>query len=238
MAAIKLKVKQTLVGSISLYKQCFPRLLRVVLPLLIVSQAVDRLSYEFDGVIGYGLAFVSLLFGTLAGIKALQTFFRSEPVPPLNLPAISARLFFFFLVVTVYVEAISFAFGLLFLVPGILLFGSAILAPVLVLENNAGPFEAIGTSVEHAKGNILRISAVLLAIWLPYVLVLISWSVVFIVGGESIATEVLDFALSLVLAMVGLLIPSAAVVLYRALSPGFVTKSGDEAQPPSAPAEA
>ena len=107
---------------------------------------------------------------TLVDIKALQLFLSRAGHQTSSLRPVSKSAFFFFLFVTSFINiAVSLATFFL-IVPALLVYSSAVLAPVFILEKTHGPFEAISESVDETKGNVWRISIILLSIWAPFLI--------------------------------------------------------------------
>lgn len=152
--------------GLRLYGECFYPLLRLVVPLLVLAEAAHLLTGYLKGPNYIAMLIVAWCVSTFAGIRALQIFLSRAQGETRFTQAISKSTFFFFLFVTLYVGVASSVAGVFLLIPALLIYSSAILAPVLVLEQNLRPFEAIGESVEQTKGYVWRISIAVLVIWI------------------------------------------------------------------------
>lgn len=112
-----------------------------------------------------GLLVVAWVIGAWAAVVALRLFLGDAgPETPLLKP-VTVWPFILFLFFQRYVSLASMLGAVFFIVPALLIYASAVIAPVLILRGSHGPFEAIGDSVDATRGNVWRITAMLLVVW-------------------------------------------------------------------------
>lgn len=200
-----------------LYRKCLFTLLKLVLPLLALAEAANFIAGEINSVRAIGLGIVAWGISTFANIKALKLFLKQagyQIAAPTSLPA-----FFFFLFVTSYIGLASSVAAFAFIIPALVIYASAVLTPALIVDRGRGPFEGIAESVEQTRGNVWRISGVLLSIWVPLLILNAILGAMNSAAGP--ASQVIGFLLSTGAAFLGLLNYAATAVVYVELQPNL-----------------
>ncbi len=212
MTQIKLGSRETLKSALRLYGECFYLLPRLVVPLLVLAEAAHLLTGYLKGPSYIAMLIVAWCVSTFANIKALQVLLSRAGGEISSPKAISKSVFFFFLFVTFYVGIASSLAGVFLLIPAVLIYSSAILAPVLVLERTRGPFEAIGESVDQTKGHVWRISIAVLVIWIFLLSLDITRGL--LVDSTDLITQALYFLFGVGVALLNLLIYALTAIVY------------------------
>jgi hypothetical protein len=161
---------------------------------------------------------------TLVDIKALQLFLSQAGHQTSSLRPVSKSTFFFFFFVTAFI-GIAFSLAAFFLiVPALLVYSSAILAPIFILEQTHGPFEAIGESVDRTKWNVWRISIILLSIWAPFLILNLIMGEV--LNSNSVVIQAVNFLFGVGTDLLGLLSYTVTAVVYVELQPNLTVQRG------------
>jgi hypothetical protein len=162
-----IRIRPTLKTILQLYRKNFSHLVKLVLPLLILAEAASLMAAHVSTPSAIGLSLLAWVLSTLANIRSLKFFLSQAGHQTTSLTAVSMPVFAFFLFVTFYIDIASSLAGFFLLLPALFIFSSALLAPALIITQHQGPFKAIAESVDQTKGNVWRISGVLLSIWIP-----------------------------------------------------------------------
>lgn len=220
-----LNVWETVKAVWKLYGKCSLTLVKLVLPLLALAEAANLIAGKLNAASAIGLVMVAWGISTFANIKALKLFMSHagyQTGAPTPLP-----VFFFFLFVTFYIGIASSLAGFAFIIPALLVYASAILAPALIVGQGRGPFEGIAESVEQTRGNVWRISGLLLSIWVPLLILNAIFGALNSTAGP--ASQAVGFLLSTGAAFLGLLNYAATAVVYVELQPN-ISLQGDTPQ--------
>lgn len=217
----KISIPPTLKSIFRLYGKCFPSLLRLVLPLLVFAEVANLIAGHLKGPGWIALSMVAWGLTTLADIKALQLFLSRAGYRTSSLQPVSKSTFFFFLFVTSFI-GIAFSLASFFLiVPALLIYSSAILAPAFILEQTHGSFEAIGESVDETKGNVWRIGIILLFIWTPFLILNVILGE--LLNSDNVVIQTASFLFGIGTDLLGLLSYAVTAIVYVALRSSTLT---------------
>jgi len=208
----KIGIGETLLTTFSVFKNPFWHLFKAVIPLIVLAQALEYLGDRWQSPWSVGLLVVAWVVGAWATVVALRMFLdEADPeTPPLK--PVTVWPFILFLFFQRYVSLASMLGAAFFIVPALLIYASAVIAPVLILRGSHGPFEAIGDSVDATRGNVWRITAMLLVVWAAI-------TGIALVGGIAAVrvapgSIVMSQLVGLVLAVLGLFNYALMAVLY------------------------
>ena len=218
-----LNVWETFKAVWKLYGKCSLTLLKLVLPLLALAESANLIAGKLNAASAIGLAMVAWGISTFANIKALKIFLNQAGYQT-ETPKTSLPVFFFFLFVTFYIGIASSLAGFAFVIPALLVYASAVLAPALIVDQGHGPFEGIAESVVQTRGNVWRISGLLLLLWMPLLILNAIFGAMNSAAGP--ASHAIGFLLSTGAAFLGLLNYAATAVVYVELRPNISLQGG------------
>lgn len=212
-----ISIRPTLKTILQLYRKNFFPLVKLVFPLLILAEVANLMAGHLSTPSAIGWSLLAWILNTLADIRALKFFLTQAGHQVTSLSSVSTTTFVAFLFVTFYIDIASSLAGFFLLFPALLVFASALLAPALIIIQGQGPFEAIAESADQTRGNVWRISGLLLAIGIP--LLILSAGIGALESLDSLASSAINFVFSIVAALLGLLTYAATAVVYVEVQP-------------------
>jgi hypothetical protein len=216
------KVAETLRAAFSLYREALPLLVRRALPVIAVADTIDLLPESDNPLIFLLLMLASSLALAWASACSLRTMLWLRTLGTVS--SLNTVSFILFALVLGYVTLAASVGFLLLVVPALIFTSAAVLAPVFALEHHQGPFEAVASSTDRAKGNLLPITGVLLLTWLA-----LAFAGAFLTIAASFtgaAAVALNYVASVAVGFAGLFDYAIVVVLLERLSPDpFIQES-------------
>lgn len=194
-----------------------PRAVKTGTPLLVFAQVITLIAEHLKGPSSISLSILAWGLTTLVDIKALQLFLSRVQHQTSSVPPVSKSAFFFFLFVTAFINiAVSLATFFL-IVPALLVYSSAILAPVFILDQTQGPLGAISESVDKTKGNVWRIVIILLSIGVPFLILNLILGQ--LLNSNSAVIQSVNFLFEIGTDLLGLVGYAITAVVYVELQP-------------------
>jgi hypothetical protein len=220
-------VAKTLRAAFALYREALPALARRVLPVLAIAESIDLLPWPDHPLVLLMASFISWLALTWAHAIGLGVMLRLH-VPNI-VASVGATSLALFALVDAYVWLTVSVSLLFFVFPGIVIAAATILAPVFALEKHQGPFEAVASSTDCAKGNLIPIAKAMLAVWVSLIIASSLLGAGVWLAGPASAP--IAYTGSVLLAFAGLFHYSLVVVLFSRLYPSPASHGGHAYEP-------
>lgn len=197
-----------------LFVASVPAILRRVLPLMVVVSLLEMVSESLSGFLAVLAWCSSTLIHSWAKARVIVVLLQESGNGEPRL-AIRPAAFVAFVFAEAYVLLATMLATFFLVIPGLLLYVSSLLVPVLVLRHALGPFEAIAGSVDRMRGAILSSVGAVVLLWV--LLMAVSAGFGFLVQDRVPAP--ITQALSIILSLLFFVIDALGVVLYRRLCP-------------------
>ncbi len=158
----------TINSAFKLFTESLPWLIKVALPLILVSEALVWAGHQNGNFVSFWLSFCGSIVRAYLGILVVKYFLLHvcgdrEPKFPIGIAMLCIFIF-----ISGYNQVATVLGGFLFLNPLLPIYACLILAPVIVVDVGAGPIESIAESARRVKGNVWLISGILLIVGTHY----------------------------------------------------------------------